>query len=198
MLPSVGVMNPTRTTDMIRTDGLTRSFTVGKQTVEAVRGLVLTVRQGELVALTDPQEDLPSWQIAPPLPFIPRDRVGDLFCVLVTCWNGPHEEAGRVLRPLRDVAEVRAEQVGVMPFPALQSAFDGMVPKGMQHYWKADFITELTDEAIAAHVEHGRLPPLGRQFDQLAHDLLIDRGFFFLKGSWHCCSARAHFLFKID
>jgi FAD/FMN-containing dehydrogenase len=43
------------------------------------------------------------WQIAPPVPFVPEDRVGDLFCVLVTCWNGPHEEAEKVLRPLRDL-----------------------------------------------------------------------------------------------
>ena len=99
------------------------------------------------------------WQIAPPLPFIPEDRVGDLFCALVTCWNGPHEEAEQVLQPLRDVAEVKAEQVDVMPFPALNSAFDGLVPKGMQHYWKADFVTELTDEAIAAHIEHGKKTP---------------------------------------
>ena len=99
------------------------------------------------------------WQIAPPVPFIPEDRVGDLFCVLVTCWNGPHEEAEKVLRPLRDVAEVKAEQVKVMPFPALNSAFDDLVPKGMQHYWKADFVTELTDEAIAAHIEHGKKTP---------------------------------------
>jgi len=62
------------------------------------------------------------WQIAPDLPFIPEDRVGDLFCVLVTCWNGPHKEAKRVLQPLRDVAEVKAEKVDVMPFPALNSA----------------------------------------------------------------------------
>ncbi len=99
------------------------------------------------------------WQIAPPLPFIPEERVGDLFCVLVACWNGPHEQAGHVLQPLRDVAEVKAEQVGVLPFPALNSAFDGLVPKGMQNYWKADFIRELTDEAIAAHVEHGKKTP---------------------------------------
>jgi FAD/FMN-containing dehydrogenase len=46
-----------------------------------------------------------------------------------------------------------------LPFPALQSAFDGLVPKGMLHYWKADFITELTDPAIAAHIEHGRKTP---------------------------------------
>jgi FAD/FMN-containing dehydrogenase len=99
------------------------------------------------------------WQIAPDLPFIPRDRVGDLFCVLVTCWNGPHDEAERVLQPLRDAAEVKAEYVEVMPFPTLQSLFDDSVPKGMQHYWKADFVTELTDEAIAAHIEHGRNTP---------------------------------------
>jgi FAD/FMN-containing dehydrogenase len=99
------------------------------------------------------------WQIAPPLPFIPEDRVGDLFCALVTCWNGPHAEAERVLKPLRDAADVKAEDVGVLPFPALQSAFDGLVPKGMQNYWKADFVTEITDEAIAAHVEHGERTP---------------------------------------
>jgi len=106
------------------------------------------------------------WQIAPDLPFIPEDRVGDLFCVLVTCWNGPHEEAERVLQPLREIAEVKAEKVGVMPFPALNSAFDGLVPKGMQHYWKADFITELTDEAIAAHIEHGKKTPHASPSDQ--------------------------------
>lgn len=100
-----------------------------------------------------------AWQIAPALPFIPENRVGDLFCALVTCWNGPHEEVERVLRPLRDVAEVKAEQVEVMPFPALQSAFDGLYPKGMRYYWKADFATELTDAAIAAHVAHANTTP---------------------------------------
>jgi len=46
-----------------------------------------------------------------------------------------------------------------MPYPALNSAFDALVPPGLQHYWKANFVTELTDEAIAAHLEHGpKLP----------------------------------------
>lgn len=39
---------------MIRTHGLTRHFTVKKDTVEAVRGLDLHVEQGELVALLGP------------------------------------------------------------------------------------------------------------------------------------------------
>ena len=43
---------------------------------------------------------------------------------------------------------------------ALNSAFDPLVPPGLQHYWKAAFVTELTDEAIAAHVEHGARVPV--------------------------------------
>ena len=42
------------TTTMIRTRGLTRHFTVKKETVEAVRGLDLQVDQGEMVALLGP------------------------------------------------------------------------------------------------------------------------------------------------
>ena len=64
-----------------------------------------------------------------------------------------------MLRPLRDAAEVKAESVALMPFPAMQCAFDALVPKGMRNYWKADFATELTDAAIAAHVEHGKRTP---------------------------------------
>jgi FAD/FMN-containing dehydrogenase len=79
------------------------------------------------------------WQIAPPLAFIPADRVGDPVCVLVVCGNGPHAEAEQVLRPLREVAEVKAGRVGVMPFPALPSAFDDLVPKGMQNHRKTAF-----------------------------------------------------------
>jgi FAD/FMN-containing dehydrogenase len=112
--------------------------------------------------ITDAPEELGcffAWQIAPPLPFIPEDRHGDPFCALVSCWNGPVGEAERVLKPLRDVAEVKAEHVGPAPYPALNSAFDGLVPKGLQHYWKADFVTELTDDAIRAHVEHGQKTP---------------------------------------
>lgn len=100
-----------------------------------------------------------AWQIAPPLPFIPEDRHGDLFCALVSCWAGPLDEGERALKPLFDVAEVKAHHVGPAPYPALNCAFDGLVPPGLQHYWKADFVRELTDDAIAAHVEHGRKTP---------------------------------------
>jgi FAD/FMN-containing dehydrogenase len=102
----------------------------------------------------------PAWQIAPPLPFIPEDRHGDTFLAFVGCWAGPIGQGEKMLQPLHDIAPVVAEHVGPMPYPALNSAFDGLVPPGLQHYWKANFVKELTDDAIAAHVKHGPQIPV--------------------------------------
>jgi FAD/FMN-containing dehydrogenase len=98
----------------------------------------------------------PAFQIAPPLPFIPEDRHGDTFIAIVACWAGPVEEGEKAFQPFHDVAPVVAEHVGPMPYPALNGAFDALYPPGqLQHYWKASFVKELTDEAIATHMEHG-------------------------------------------
>jgi FAD/FMN-containing dehydrogenase len=113
--------------------------------------------------IKDAPEELggfPAWQIAPPLPFIPEDRHGEPFMAFVACWAGPVEQGEAALKPLFDVAPVVAEHVGPMPYPALNSAFDGLVPPGLQHYWKANFVTELTDDAIEAHLEHGPNVPV--------------------------------------
>jgi FAD binding domain/Berberine and berberine like len=101
----------------------------------------------------------PAMQIAPPLPFIPEERHGEPFVAFVACWAGPIEQGESVLKPLHDVAPVVAEHVGPMPYPALNSAFDALVPAGLQHYWKANYVEELSDAAIDAHLEHGpKLP----------------------------------------
>jgi FAD/FMN-containing dehydrogenase len=102
----------------------------------------------------------PAMQIAPPLPFIPEDRHGDTFLAFVACWAGPIDQGERMLAPLHDVAPVVAEHVGPIPYPAINSAFDALVPPGLQHYWKANFVTELTDDAIDAHMKHGPNVPV--------------------------------------
>ncbi|MGQ0796296.1 MAG: FAD-binding oxidoreductase [Methanobacteriota archaeon] len=101
-----------------------------------------------------------AWQIAPPLPFIPEDRHGDTLCVLVACWTGRPEDANRAIAPLREAAPVVAEAVGPMAYPAINGAFDGLVPPGLQHYWKAVFAKGLPDDAIAVHAEHGPKVPV--------------------------------------
>jgi FAD/FMN-containing dehydrogenase len=102
----------------------------------------------------------PAFQIAPPLPFIPEKRHGEPFIAMVTCWAGPIDKGEKALKPFHDVAPVVAEFVGAMPYPALNAAFDGLVPPGLQHYWKANFVKELTDDAVAAHNLHGPRVPV--------------------------------------
>jgi FAD/FMN-containing dehydrogenase len=99
------------------------------------------------------------WQMAPPLPFIPEDRHGDTFCMIVSCWTGDLDDAEGVLKPFRDIAPVVAEHVGPAPYPALNSAFDALLPAGLQHYWKANYAVEITDEAIDVHLEFGPKVP---------------------------------------
>ena len=79
---------------------------------------------------------------------------------MVACWSGDLDQGEKALKPFHDLAPVVAEMVGPMPYPALNSAFDALVPPGLQHYWKANFVKELTDDAIAAHAAStGRRSP---------------------------------------
>ena len=48
-----------------------------------------------------------------------------------------------------------------MPFPVLQGLFDPLLPKGMQWYWRADFVTNFSSEAVAAHLSQAQLMPPG-------------------------------------
>jgi hypothetical protein len=78
---------------------------------------------------------------------------------MVACWTGPVEQGEGELKPIHDAAPVVAEHVGPMPYAALNAAFDALYPPGLQHYWKANFASELTDDAIDAHLEHGPKVP---------------------------------------
>jgi FAD/FMN-containing dehydrogenase len=101
----------------------------------------------------------PAFQIAPPLEFIPAKRHGDTFCAAIVHWAGPLDQGEKAMKPFRDIAPVVAEMSGPMPYPALNTAFDGLFPKGIRSYWKGNFVNELTDAAIEAHVEHGSKVP---------------------------------------
>jgi FAD/FMN-containing dehydrogenase len=110
---------------------------------------------------TAPEEmgAFPAFQIAPPLPFIPENRHGDMFAAIVACWSGDPADGERQFKAFHDVAEVKAEMVGPVPYPAINAAFDGLFPPGIRQYWKGNFVKELSDDAIAAHVKHGPNAP---------------------------------------
>ncbi len=64
------------------------------------------------------------------------------------CYNGPIAKGEQVLQPLRSFGPPVADQVGPMPYTALQSMLDAAFPAGLQVYWRSDFLRGLGDETI--------------------------------------------------
>ncbi|BCW51447.1 FAD-binding oxidoreductase [Arthrobacter sp. StoSoilB13] len=91
----------------------------------------------------------------PPVPFLPEEWHGKPVCVVVGMWTGDLGEGEARWQPFLDAAPVAGSLVAPMPYPALNVAFDALNQKGMQGYWKANFLPELNDGAIQAHAEHG-------------------------------------------
>jgi FAD/FMN-containing dehydrogenase len=51
------------------------------------------------------------------------------------------------------------EHVGEMPYPSIQTMFDGLLPSGLQWYWRADFFNDLNPEISAQHLKFGSKIP---------------------------------------
>jgi FAD/FMN-containing dehydrogenase len=92
--------------------------------------------------------------VVPPGPPFPERLHNRKMCGVVWCYTGPLESAETAFRPIRGFLKPSLDLVGPIPHPALQSMFDGLYPPGLQWYWKADFVNELSDDAIAVHMEY--------------------------------------------
>jgi hypothetical protein len=95
----------------------------------------------------------------PPGPPFPAELHSKKVCGIVWCYTGPLKQAEKVFKPIRAFKKPILDFVGPIPHPALQGMFDPIFPPGLQWYWKADFMRELSDEAIALHVTHGSAMP---------------------------------------
>jgi FAD/FMN-containing dehydrogenase len=111
-------------------------------------------------------DDLNGWFAflgVPPGPPFPEELWGKTMCGVVWCFTGDMDRADETFAPIRAQCGPPAlDWVGPLPHPALQGMFDPIYPPGDQWYWKADFVNELSDEAIARHVEYGTALPTGK------------------------------------
>ncbi len=91
----------------------------------------------------------------PPGPPFPEALHGKKMCGVVWCYTGPEDEVEQTFAPVLKVGEPALHGVQAMPYPMMQSMFDELYASGDQWYWKGDFVKEISDEAVALHVEHG-------------------------------------------
>ncbi len=76
------------------------------------------------------------------------------FCGIVWCYTGDMDKAKEAFKPILAKNPI-FEHVGEMPYPSIQTLFDGLMPPGMQWYWRADFFNELGAEVRAQHLKYG-------------------------------------------
>ena len=80
------------------------------------------------------------------------------YCGIVWCYTGDPSEFNAIFEQVRAKDPV-FEHVGEMPYPAIQTLFDGLMPPGLQWYWRADFFSEIGPEARANHKKYGSMIP---------------------------------------
>ncbi len=97
----------------------------------------------------------------PPVPLFPEELHLQKVAAVIWCHTGSEEDAAEAIAPMLEVGTPLLHAVGQMPFPALQGLFDPLLPTGLQWYWRADFVRELPDEAIARHAEAAEKMPVG-------------------------------------
>lgn len=95
---------------------------------------------------------------APPADFVPEPVRGHPILGCVVCYAGDLAEGEEVLRPLREFGPPPLDLLGPMPYTAVQDLITEANPHGRRNYWSADFLDELSDEAIDTFVEHATNP----------------------------------------
>ena len=79
---------------------------------------------------------------------------------MISSYNGSTEEGEKIMaRLLNSVPSPIFNWMSEMPFPAMQGLFDPFFPKGLQWYWKGDFVKSLPDEAIDTHIAQAAKAP---------------------------------------
>ncbi len=103
----------------------------------------------------------------PPVPLFPENLHHQKVCAVIWCSTAAPEKAEKVTKPMRSVGKALLDHVGLMPFPALQTLFDPLLPPGLQMYWRADFHKELSDASIPVHQEYAEKIPAGLSLTHL-------------------------------
>ena len=93
-----------------------------------------------------------------PGPPFPESLHKKQFCGIVWCYVGDLDKAEEAFKPILAMDPI-FQLVGPMPYPSIQTLFDGLLPPGMQWYWRADFFDDLGPELSARHKEYGSKIP---------------------------------------
>jgi FAD/FMN-containing dehydrogenase len=96
----------------------------------------------------------------PPTDPFPKEHWNKRACALIGAFNGPIADGQKLMASLLEKLPAPLfNWMGEMPWTAINGLFDPFFPKGLQWYWKGDFVKALSDEAIDVHVANALKAP---------------------------------------
>jgi FAD/FMN-containing dehydrogenase len=125
-----------------------------------------------------------AYMIVPPGPPFPEPLHLKALCGIAYVYSGDLQKAEEVTRPLREFGAPALAVGHPAPYPAVQSMFDPLLAPGLYHYWKSDFVRDLSDDAIQEHVRFGPQVPTPQSvmhiypLDGAIHDVPADETAF--------------------
>jgi FAD/FMN-containing dehydrogenase len=93
----------------------------------------------------------------PPEEFVPEHLQGKPIVGLAGMYVGEVEDGEAAFKPLKDLGP-DMDLIGPIPYTQFQALLDPGNPPGMRSYWRGEYLTELTDEAIDSFVDGAREP----------------------------------------
>ena len=82
---------------------------------------------------------------APPAPWLPEDKHSRPMIAVVVVHTGDPEQADSDIKPIRECATPWVDLIQRKRYAEQQSMLDATQPKGMQYYWKSEFLPGLSD-----------------------------------------------------
>ena len=150
--------------------GVVTSFTFKLHKIDMIYGGPMLYELGEaaevmewyrdfIVQAPDNLNGFFAFLTVPPAPPFPENLHLKKMCGIIWACTAPIPKAEEMFKPIRAFKKPALDFVGPLPQPALQSMFDPIYPPGLQWYWRADFVNELSDKAIVEHVRFGKELP---------------------------------------
>ncbi len=122
----------------------------GREVVEAVRD--------DMAHAPDELALAAVYLTGPPEEFVPPELQGQLCCAVAMFWAGESPDDGEQHAARFRELDPAVDLVGPMPYSEFQKMIDD--PPGLRNYWTADYLEELSDDAIEVFASHSERMPV--------------------------------------
>jgi FAD/FMN-containing dehydrogenase len=81
------------------------------------------------------------------------DGSGTKLAAMVLCHCGPLGAGERAAQPIKRFGTPAMDVIGPMPYSQVNAMLDAAYPRGALNYWKSNFLSSLSDEAIRTMID---------------------------------------------